>query len=159
MDWKTDKVRETVNVWGASWGYQNRDAENKTFAFLQRKTFLSGVTKRFIRIVSYIKRIIIMSVFEFPFMLSFFITQLSATSTSRAAFMQCLRWGIWCPFQEPDVWKGEERQLVLQGGAKPNPHGVMVYSTQTSAKKTHGSAALSARDAAQVTQQHRECIF
>ncbi|KAM4562311.1 nephrocystin-4 [Odontesthes bonariensis] len=61
-------------------------------------------------------------------------TMLSATSTSRAAFLQCLRWGIWCPFQEPAVWKGEEIQLVLQGGAKPNPHGVMVYSTEVSAK-------------------------
>ncbi|KAM9350369.1 nephrocystin-4 [Symphorus nematophorus] len=61
-------------------------------------------------------------------------TMLSATSTSRAAFLQCLRWGIWCPFQEPADWKGEEIQLVLQGGAKPNPHGVMVYSTEMSAK-------------------------
>uniref|UniRef100_A0A3Q1FIN0 Uncharacterized protein n=2 Tax=Acanthochromis polyacanthus TaxID=80966 RepID=A0A3Q1FIN0_9TELE len=57
-------------------------------------------------------------------------TMLSATSTSRAAFLQCLRWGIWCPFQEPVDWKREEIQLVLQGGAKPNPHGVMVYSTE-----------------------------
>lgn len=95
-----------------------------------------------------------MSVSEFPLMFSFFITQLSATSTSRAAFMQCLRWGIWCPFQEPDVWKGEEMQLVLQGGAKPNPHGVMVYSTKTSAK-TQGSAPLSALDTAQVTAAPR----
>lgn len=99
-----------------------------------------------------------MLVSEFSLMLSFFITQLSATSTSRAAFMQCLRWGIWCPFQEPDVWKGEKIQLVLQGGARPNPHGVMVYSTQTSAK-TQGSAPLSALDTAQVTQRHREYIF
>uniref|UniRef100_A0A8C9X5S1 Nephrocystin 4 n=1 Tax=Sander lucioperca TaxID=283035 RepID=A0A8C9X5S1_SANLU len=59
-------------------------------------------------------------------------TMLSATSTSRAAFLQCLRWGIWCPFQEPADWKGKEIQLVLQGGAKPNPHGVMVYSTEMS---------------------------
>ncbi|XP_023120298.2 nephrocystin-4 isoform X2 [Amphiprion ocellaris] len=57
-------------------------------------------------------------------------TMLSATSTSRAAFLQCLRWGIWCPFQEPVDWKREEIRLVLQGGAKRNPHGVMVYSTE-----------------------------
>lgn len=85
---------------------------------------------------------------------SFSITQLSTTSSSRAAFLQCLRWGIWCPFQEPADWKGEEIQLVLQGGAKPNPHGVMVYSTEMSAK-TPSSAPLSAPGTAQVTQQHR----
>ncbi|XP_068996767.1 nephrocystin-4 isoform X2 [Embiotoca jacksoni] len=61
-------------------------------------------------------------------------TTLSATSASRAAFLQSLRWGIWCPFQEPADWKREEIQLVLQGGAKPNPHGVMVYSTAVSSK-------------------------
>uniref|UniRef100_A0A8C4E689 Nephrocystin-4 n=1 Tax=Dicentrarchus labrax TaxID=13489 RepID=A0A8C4E689_DICLA len=81
-------------------------------------------------------------------------TMLSATSTSRAAFLQCVRWGIWCPFQEPAAWKGEEIQLVLQGGAKPNPHGVMVYSTEMSAK-TQSPAPLSAPGTAQVTQQHR----
>ncbi|XP_059189932.1 nephrocystin-4 [Centropristis striata] len=75
-------------------------------------------------------------------------TMLSATSTSRAAFLQCLRWGIWCPFQEPADWKGEEIQLVLQGGAKPNPHGVMVYSTEMSAK-TQSPAPLSAPGTAQ----------
>ncbi|XP_062419560.1 nephrocystin-4 isoform X3 [Pungitius pungitius] len=61
-------------------------------------------------------------------------TKLSATSTSRAAFLQCLRWGVWCPFQESADWKGDEIQLVLQGGARPNPHGVMVYTTEMSAK-------------------------
>ncbi|GAA6223460.1 nephrocystin-4 isoform X1 [Lates japonicus] len=76
-------------------------------------------------------------------------TMLSTTSSSRAAFLQCLRWGIWCPFQEPADWKGEEIQLVLQGGAKPNPHGVMVYSTEMSAK-TPSSAPLSAPGTAQV---------
>ncbi|XP_040922087.1 nephrocystin-4 [Toxotes jaculatrix] len=76
-------------------------------------------------------------------------TMLSVTSSSRAAFLQCLRWGIWCPFQEPVDWKGEEIQLVLQGGAKPNPHGVMVYSTEVSAK-TQSSAPLSAPGTAQV---------
>ncbi|XP_035511725.1 nephrocystin-4 [Morone saxatilis] len=75
-------------------------------------------------------------------------TMLSATSTSRAAFLQCVRWGIWCPFQEPAAWKGEEIQLVLQGGAKPNPHGVMVYSTEMSAK-TQSPAPLSAPGTAQ----------
>uniref|UniRef100_A0A665TCW4 Nephrocystin 4 n=2 Tax=Echeneis naucrates TaxID=173247 RepID=A0A665TCW4_ECHNA len=76
-------------------------------------------------------------------------TMLSVTTSSRAAFLQCLRWGIWCPFQEPADWKGEEIQLVLQGGAKPNPHGVMVYSTEMSAK-TQSLAPLSAAVAAQV---------
>lgn len=97
----------------------------------------------------------IMSVSECPLILvSFSVTQLSTTSTSRAAFLQCLRWGIWCPFQEPADWKGEEIQLVLQGGAKPNPYGVMVYSTEMSAK-TQSPAPLSASGTAQVTQEHR----
>ncbi|XP_070825596.1 nephrocystin-4 [Chaetodon trifascialis] len=77
-------------------------------------------------------------------------TMLSATSTSRAAFLQCLRWGIWRPFQEPADWRGEETQLVLQGGATPNPHGVMVYSTEMSAK-TQSPAPLSAPGTAQDT--------
>ncbi|XP_034731405.1 nephrocystin-4 isoform X2 [Etheostoma cragini] len=75
-------------------------------------------------------------------------TMLSATSTSRAAFLQCLRWGIWCPFQEPADWKGEDIQLVLQAGAKPNPHGVMVYSAEMSAK-TQSPLPLSAPGTAQ----------
>lgn len=88
---------------------------------------------------------------ECPLILSFSTTQLSATSTSRAAFLQCLRWGIWCPFQELADRKQEEIQLVLQGGAKPNPHGVMVYSTEMPAK-TQSPAPLSAPGTAQVTQ-------
>lgn len=81
-------------------------------------------------------------------------TQLSATSTSRAAFMQCLRWGAWCPFQEPDAWKGGgEVRLVLRGGegggkggALPNPYGVMVYCAQT-AGRPPSSTPLSADEA------------
>lgn len=90
--------------------------------------------------------------------LSFAVTQLSATSASRAAFLHCLRWGTWCPFQEPAEWKGEEIQLVLQGGAKPNPYGAMVYSTEASAK-TQGPAPISAPGAAQVIQQHRRMLL
>ncbi|XP_077371018.1 nephrocystin-4 isoform X2 [Festucalex cinctus] len=56
-------------------------------------------------------------------------TMLSATSTSRAAFLQCVRWAMLCPFQEQTNWKGEETQLVLQGNSKPNPFGVMVYNS------------------------------
>ncbi|XP_068454179.1 nephrocystin-4 isoform X2 [Clinocottus analis] len=81
-------------------------------------------------------------------------TMLSATSVPRAAFLQCLRWGIWCPFQEPADWKGEEIQLVLRGGAEPNPHGVMVYSTEMSAK-TQSPAPLSAPGSAQDTMKFR----
>lgn len=83
-----------------------------------------------------------------------YITQLSTTSTSRAAFLQCLRWGVWCPFQEPTDWIGEEIQLVLRGGAKPNPYGVMVYSTEMPAK-TQSPVPLRAAGTAQVTHQHR----
>lgn len=85
------------------------------------------------------------------YVVSFSITQLSATSTSRAAFLQCLRWGIWCPFKEPADWKGGEIRLALQGGAKPNPYGVMVYSTEMPAK-SQSPAPLSAPGTAQVTQ-------
>ncbi|XP_022621655.1 nephrocystin-4 [Seriola dumerili] len=84
-------------------------------------------------------------------------TMLSVTSSSRAAFLQCLRWGIWCPFREPADWKGEELQLVLQGGAKPNPHGVMVYGTETSAK-TQSSAPLSAPGTAQPVSKVKDTI-
>ncbi|XP_058498816.1 nephrocystin-4 isoform X1 [Solea solea] len=84
-------------------------------------------------------------------------TMLSATSSSRAAFLQCLRWGIFCPFQSPTDWKGEEIQLVLQGGAKPNPFGVMVYSTEMSAK-TQGLVPLSASGTAQPVSEARDTI-
>ncbi|XP_041859708.1 nephrocystin-4 isoform X2 [Melanotaenia boesemani] len=84
-------------------------------------------------------------------------TVLSATSTSRAAFLQCLRWGIWCPFQEPADWKSKEIQLVLQGGAKPNPHGVMVYSTEVSAK-TQSPAPISAPGIAQEDLEVKDTI-
>ncbi|XP_047186892.1 nephrocystin-4 isoform X2 [Scophthalmus maximus] len=76
-------------------------------------------------------------------------TMLSATSSSRAAFLQCLRWGIFCPFQQPADWKGEEIQLVLRGGAKPNPYGVMVYGTEMPAK-AQSSVPLSAPGTTQV---------
>ncbi|XP_034552451.1 nephrocystin-4 [Notolabrus celidotus] len=78
-------------------------------------------------------------------------TMLSTTSTSRAAFLQSLRWGVWCPFQEPADWNGEETQLVLQGGAKPNPHGVMVYSTEMTAK-TQSPVPLRAAGTAQIPE-------
>uniref|UniRef100_UPI0037E876E4 nephrocystin-4 n=1 Tax=Semicossyphus pulcher TaxID=241346 RepID=UPI0037E876E4 len=78
-------------------------------------------------------------------------TMLSTTSTSRAAFLQCLRWRAWCPFQEPAEWMGEEIKLVLQGGAEPNPHGVMVYSTEMSAK-TQSPVTLSAAGTAQISE-------
>ncbi|XP_062315701.1 nephrocystin-4-like isoform X2 [Osmerus eperlanus] len=54
--------------------------------------------------------------------------KVSLTSTSRAAFMQCLRWGVWCPFDESGAWKGDDVHLALQGGATPNPWAVMVYT-------------------------------
>ncbi|XP_053173093.1 nephrocystin-4 [Scomber japonicus] len=85
-------------------------------------------------------------------------TMLSTTSTPRAAFLQCLRWGIWCPFQDSADWKGEEIQLVLQGGAKPNPHGVMVYSTELFAK-TPSPVPLSAPGTAQVSEAKDMIMF
>ncbi|XP_026189192.1 nephrocystin-4 isoform X1 [Mastacembelus armatus] len=85
-------------------------------------------------------------------------TMLSATSTSRAAFLQCLRWGIWCPFQDPSDWKGGEIQLVLHGGAKPNPYGVMVYSTEMSAN-TQSPMPLSAPGTTQVSEAKDKITF
>lgn len=83
-------------------------------------------------------------------------SQLTATASSRAAFMQCLRWGIWCPFHESNDWNGEELQLRLQGGPKSNPHGLMVYSTQTSAKPQY--SLLSTPEVAQVLQPHIKSV-
>ncbi|KAJ8371145.1 hypothetical protein SKAU_G00111730 [Synaphobranchus kaupii] len=41
--------------------------------------------------------------------------------------MQCLRWAVWCPFQEPgDV--AADVTLALQGADVPGPNGVMVYA-------------------------------
>ncbi|RVE70116.1 hypothetical protein OJAV_G00061130, partial [Oryzias javanicus] len=51
---------------------------------------------------------------------------LSATSTSRASILQCIRWGAWCPFQDQADWTGREIQLVLRGGSQPNPFRVLV---------------------------------
>ncbi|XP_036068813.1 nephrocystin-4 isoform X3 [Oryzias melastigma] len=55
---------------------------------------------------------------------------LSATSTSRAAILQCIRWGAWCPFQEQADWTGREIQLVLRGGSQPNPFRVLVCGSE-----------------------------
>ncbi|CAL8368982.1 unnamed protein product [Lota lota] len=68
---------------------------------------------------------------------------LSATSTSRAAFMHCLRWAAWCPFQEASELGEEqaETQLPLLGGPRPNPFEVMVYrETPPSMPPVPGSA-------------------
>ncbi|KAL4646096.1 nephrocystin-4 isoform X2 [Arapaima gigas] len=51
------------------------------------------------------------------------------TSSSRMAFMQCMRWASWCPFQEPSGNPEDSDVCVaLLGGAGPNPEGVMVYA-------------------------------
>lgn len=71
--------------------------------------------------------------------------------------MQSLRWGVWCPFQESKDCNGEEIQLRLHGGVRPNPYGVMVYSDQTSATALK-SSPLSSQEAAQVIQAHTESI-
>ncbi|KAM9342563.1 nephrocystin-4 [Pholidichthys leucotaenia] len=85
-------------------------------------------------------------------------TMLSATSTSRAAFLQCLRWGTWCPFQEPDGWKGGEIQLALKGGAEPNPHGVMVYGTESSAKSQSPTPASAPTAAQEFSEEAKDRI-
>ncbi|XP_034151686.1 nephrocystin-4 isoform X2 [Esox lucius] len=58
--------------------------------------------------------------------------KISLTSTSpRTAFMQCLRWGVWCPFQEWGTLRAKEVKLSLQGGTEPNPYGVMAYTSSS----------------------------
>ncbi|CAG01756.1 unnamed protein product, partial [Tetraodon nigroviridis] len=53
--------------------------------------------------------------------------------------------------KEANDWNGEEIQLRLHGGAKPNPYGVMVYSSQTSAKALN-SPPFSTPEAAQASE-------
>ncbi|XP_030641101.1 nephrocystin-4 [Chanos chanos] len=55
--------------------------------------------------------------------------KMSSTATSRTAFMQCLGWGVWTPFQDTDSTSREDVCLSLQTGALPNPWSLMVYST------------------------------
>ncbi|KAK9970752.1 hypothetical protein ABG768_026668 [Culter alburnus] len=56
--------------------------------------------------------------------------QMTSTAVHRAAFMQCVRWCAWSLFSDPEG-PGENVCLNLQGGALPNPWGVMVYSAGT----------------------------
>uniref|UniRef100_A0A3B4BGB8 Uncharacterized protein n=1 Tax=Periophthalmus magnuspinnatus TaxID=409849 RepID=A0A3B4BGB8_9GOBI len=58
--------------------------------------------------------------------------------TMVTAFLQSLRWGEWSPFHPSSELREGEIRLALQGGAKPNPHNVMVYrahSDQESVEK------------------------
>ncbi|TSN76506.1 Nephrocystin-4 [Bagarius yarrelli] len=52
----------------------------------------------------------------------------SSTAAQRAVFMQCVRWGVWSPFSDSDDLP-ESVCVSLQGGAQPNPYGVMVYTS------------------------------
>ncbi|XP_057212915.1 nephrocystin-4-like [Triplophysa rosa] len=56
--------------------------------------------------------------------------QMTTTAIPRAAFMQCVCWCVWSLFSDPEG-PGENMCLNLQGGAVPNPWGVMVYSSNT----------------------------
>lgn len=51
-------------------------------------------------------------------------------AVQRAMFMQSVRWGVWSPFSDPDG-QYESVCVSLQGGALPNPYGVMVYTAHT----------------------------
>lgn len=51
----------------------------------------------------------------------------SSMAAQRTVFMQCVRWGVWSPFSDSDDLP-ESVCVSLQGGAQPNPYGVMVYS-------------------------------
>ncbi|XP_048873237.1 nephrocystin-4 isoform X2 [Brienomyrus brachyistius] len=56
-------------------------------------------------------------------------SKLSFTSSSKMAFMQCVRWATWCPFQVLSRADApSEVCLALRGGPGPNPGGVMVYT-------------------------------
>lgn len=48
--------------------------------------------------------------------------------------MQCLRWGVWCPFQEWGALRAEEVKLSLQGGSTPNPYGIMAYTSSSNSQ-------------------------
>ncbi|XP_051525966.1 nephrocystin-4-like [Myxocyprinus asiaticus] len=56
--------------------------------------------------------------------------QMTSTAVPRAAFMQCIRWCVWSLFLDPEG-PCENVCLNMQGGALPNPWGVMVYSANT----------------------------
>lgn len=58
-----------------------------------------------------------------------------SVAVQRAVFMQCVRWGVWSPFSDPDCLE-ESVCVNLQGGAQPNPYGVMVYTAHTRQVKT-----------------------
>ncbi|XP_077469932.1 nephrocystin-4 [Stigmatopora argus] len=73
-------------------------------------------------------------------------TMLSARTSSRAAFLQCIRWAILCPFEEQSNWTGEESRLVLQGGSTPNPLGVLVYNSARSQTTAPLSTASTIQD-------------
>ncbi|KAI1892585.1 hypothetical protein AGOR_G00135100 [Albula goreensis] len=51
----------------------------------------------------------------------------SSSMFSRTAFMHCIRWAAWCPFQDPDNVAADVA-LALQGGDVLGPTGVMVYA-------------------------------
>ncbi|KAJ8257602.1 hypothetical protein GJAV_G00187540 [Gymnothorax javanicus] len=52
------------------------------------------------------------------------------SSLSRAAYMQCLGWAVWCPFRDEGNMAAEAT-VTLQGGGVPGPAGVMVYAGPT----------------------------
>ncbi|XP_035378102.1 nephrocystin-4-like [Electrophorus electricus] len=56
--------------------------------------------------------------------------KMSSMTVQRSVFMQCVRWAVWSPFSEP---RGPSQSVCvgLQGGAIPNPFGVMVYTVHT----------------------------
>lgn len=58
-----------------------------------------------------------------------------SVAVQRAVFMQCVRWGVWSPFTNPDGLD-ESVCVSLQGGAQPNPFGVMIYTAHTQQVKT-----------------------
>ncbi|KAL1021085.1 hypothetical protein UPYG_G00008570 [Umbra pygmaea] len=53
----------------------------------------------------------------------------STSKISRTAFMQCIRWGVWCPFRDWDSLTAEEVKFTLQGSDTLNPYGVMAYTS------------------------------
>lgn len=58
--------------------------------------------------------------------------------------MQCVRWGVWSPFCDPDG-PDESVCVSLQGGAVPNPYGVMVYTAHTQQVRTNTKTQIQER--------------
>ncbi|KAI5610314.1 nephrocystin-4 isoform X2, partial [Silurus asotus] len=64
--------------------------------------------------------------------------KMPSAAVQRVVFMQCVRWGVWSPFSDT-AGPYESVCVNLQGGALPNPYGVLVYTAHTQQADTEKS--------------------